>query len=774
MNELSKTAISFVDKALAGKVVHALEKEQHKFRDTTIHTRPVCLEPEFDDFDMMQPYSRVVQKDAVGCSPVKHVLFEIHPPLLDIKTTFIKCEKILTLQSCFSGIMSYEVTGNTDSIRITASCPERYSTAYEKSWGSAFEMIKAVKTEDDPFAGIKEKEIQFVDLYTQQPYYRKMTDYSLLLSNPAVTFMRLLSQLKKDEFGFMQVLFLPCKADWIKNIEKFQNIDLRGSEKYGIPRGVYYRQLKTYGEKRLFAVKVRIGCTSEIDLLKEYTGMFQYGGRPFQFTTSDDYTKKIGAEKTRQMLHKRISYTTGFLVSSDELCCLTCLPDTSITAIGSINIDTIDNSRIILKLPDELKAKGRKLGINNFSGKDEVVVLPDSQKNKSMYIIGTSTYGKTTSMIHQFLDVAKNNTAVFIDPHGDAAQELLGYIDDEDKERVVYFNPAFEDYSPDYCPFITDNEGEIGRLTVDFVTAFESLFDGHVGMRFSHILGKIIYALFLLNKNLTSIPILLSRSGRSKQLIKKMLSKTKNLEIRRFFQHELFRYRMEALTPVINKVSNLFLDERLSLLFSRTKNRIDVKSIIKEKKIFIASLPMGILGGSNVAMLGSFLISQFQKAAYAQAGLAQDERKQIYLFIDEFHRFPVYTLLSSIINEARKHGLHLTLAHQETGQIHFNILKALCSIPNVMCFNVNIQDARNLSFTFANKVSQNDISSLGVGEVYSKISNKVTFLKTFPPREDFDDEVRQRIIDYNLQNYYTPISELKKKIEPKKREYDKF
>ena len=778
MNESLQNSIGMVDAIVQGGVFHTVEAEMKKFRDSTIYRDVVYLEPPFTEFNILQPYSKDASKLrlAVIKEEIEELdVFEIVCPLLD--KPHLLCEEVSNLHSIIPSQMSFEVIGNSQKIQMFATADKRFSLGFTESW----RVIPALEIRHcaDPLAFLEDSgNFYFVEIFPAAAYYRRMSDSSSqLITNPMVNLMSLLSKLDENEMGFLQVIYQPVKHDWASNIEKILQLDPKICQGIIAPKNMSIRQLKTYGEKKLFSAKIRIGCATANDrlsLLNSYFGQFHYGGRPFKFLESKEFFEKIGLEKTKQMIVKRQSHATGMLLCGDELTCFICLPDESIRNYGSIKVRIIDNTRVQFKVPEELTTAGRPLGVNEYGGVKQIVVLPNSQKNKSIYMIGSTTYGKTWSIICQILHLKGRFAVIFIEPH-DAADELMGHLTEEDIERTVYFNPALEGFVPDYSAFVTTNdEAAIGRLVVDFASAFESIFEGHTGYRMMHILTKLLYAARVLGLNLGIIPTLLSRNATAKALIGEVMRKTRNVEVKRFFEHEIWTYPDDAFLPIINKISNMFLDEKLALLFSRTKNRMDIPRMIREKKLFIASLPVGILGGSNVGIIGSFLISQVQQAAFAQVSLPPEKRSQVFIFVDEFHRFPAYKIIASIINECRKYGLHICLAHQETGQIPDSILKSLFSIPNAMCFNVNIDDSKKIASAFGGAITPADITKLGIGEVYAKISNKITSFKTFPPRNDYNEEIKQRIIEHSIKNYYTPVSELQEESARKQREYDLF
>lgn len=780
MNTSEQLCISFADSVINGNTYNMLELESRKWVDPTVYKEAVELEPPFEEFDPTLPYgtfsSKIKTALPLGTCGEKRFV-ELTPVLTD-KCAYDKCEDVIKTQSGFPYYMIFSVVGNSKDITIYSGVDNRYGLAgFKATWQSVFPGMKIKEIDKDPLAIIADVEdrlLHFADIHASPPYFRCMTGPKEIVSNPVVKFMTLIANLSENETGFLDVMYIPVKNNWYSNINSMIQVSPTIARRLPFPRTMSITQVKSYGNKPLFAVKVRIGCITDdknvLDSLKSYISQFNYGGLPFRFLTKEDYGKVLSFKKIKGMLKNKVSHTTGMLLSSDELSCFICLPDKSVREYGNVNVNVIENNRVQFRVPDELTGEGRPLGINDYGGVEKTVVLPDFQSNKSLYMIGSSGEGKSTSIIGQILYLKDRYAVIFIDPH-DTADDLLGYLGEKDIEKTIYFNPGLEGVIPDYCAFTAKNEADIGGLAFDFCSSFEDIFAG-TGTRMMHILGKLAYGAFLIHGNVNTFLILMQRDSEAKALVSLILRKTKNAEVKRFFQNEFWSYKDDAFTPIINRISKLFLDERIAMLYSRTVNKIDIPEIIQKKKLLIVSLPISVLKEDNVGLIGSFLISQVQKAALAQGALPKNLRSQVVLVVDEFHVFPAYKVMASIINTCRKFGLHICLSHQVSSQVPDGILKTLCSI-NMMCFRVNIDDARRMAPAFG--VSPADIMNLDVGEVYGKLANRITSLSTPPPKkEDFSEEMKQRIIDYNIKHYYTPVSELQKKSSPKQREYDVF
>lgn len=192
--------------------------------------------------------------------------------------------------------------------------------------------------------------------------------------------------------------------------------------------------------------------------------------------------------------------------------------------------------------------------------------------------------------------------------------------------------------------------------------------------------------------------------------------------------------------------------------------------------MLLVSLPIGLLGAEISAQLGGMLLAQLQKAAFHRTSIREKERVPFFIFVDECYRFNAFNIYEGIINECRKFGVFINLAHQDTGQLPESTLKSFLSINNIFVFGINIEDAKRVSRAFDNRVKPEEFTSLRVGEFMARIGNDVVKVKSFPPEDEKDsDEARRLIIENSRRLYYTKASEIKaQKAKRKNRFYDSF
>jgi len=225
----------------------------------------------------------------------------------------------------------------------------------------------------------------------------------------------------------------------------------------------------------------------------------------------------------------------------------------------------------------------------------------------------------------------------------------------------------------------------------------------------------------------------------------------------RKFERKDARTRAEVVAPIENKLNQFLLTPRLRNILGQVKNRVDVRRVMDRGQILIVNLSKGKMGGAGANLLGSLLVTQFQIAAMSRADIREDKRRDFNLYIDEFHSF-VTESFASILSEARKYRLCLTLAHQYFEQIDPVILAALTgNAGTLIAFRVGHSDAEPVERAFGREYVAHQFTSLNHGEICARLLQRGRdhgpyFGRTFP-LSDFVYGRSDRIVR-NSRKYY--------------------
>ena len=320
--------------------------------------------------------------------------------------------------------------------------------------------------------------------------------------------------------------------------------------------------------------------------------------------------------------------------------------------------------------------------------------LNPAHRFQHRYILGKTGMGKSTCMLSLMLeDIERGDGVFYIDPHGEDADHLLGYIPEHRRRDVILFDPSqagqsqpinvLENIAPDWRPFVATS----------MVDTFKSIW-GYDGMS-TPVMDQILYnaTAALLDAPRTSLlglyNILTDDMYRTK-----IQSHITDPIVRDFWAREFEslppRERREMTRSTLNKIGLLMSDPRVRATLGKAKSAIDLPGIL-DGKIMIAKLPQGRLGLSKTRILGGILLARLHAAALAREG-----RRPFHIYLDECHHFGTGTLIE-MLSGIRKFGVSLTLCHQYLDQLPIPLRQAvLGSVGTKIVFRVGLADAEAL------------------------------------------------------------------------------
>jgi hypothetical protein len=344
---------------------------------------------------------------------------------------------------------------------------------------------------------------------------------------------------------------------------------------------------------------------------------------------------------------------------------------------------------------------GIVLGTHERHGVASELFLDDADRLHHVYLIGQTGTGKTTVLRNAILqDIEAGRGVGLIDPHGDLALDILDMIPRHRTNDVIYFDPADTEFPIGLNPIEKTDPRRHHLVVLNTVSALRGLWSDVWGLgRMQYILVNTLSSLmYYEHATLLGVNRMLS----DKPFRTKVLARVKDPILLAFWNLEFERYdsrlKAEAVAPIQNKVGQFATTRMTRNILGQAHNAVDFRSVMDRGEVFIANLSKGAMGEDNSRLIGSFLVAQFQLAALSRADIGEDKRRPFYLYIDEFQNFTNVASLSSILSEARKYRLALTLAHQYTAQLGDELRSAvLGNVGTLLCLRVGFEDARLLS-----------------------------------------------------------------------------
>lgn len=340
--------------------------------------------------------------------------------------------------------------------------------------------------------------------------------------------------------------------------------------------------------------------------------------------------------------------------------------------------------------------------------------IKTDDRRRHMYLIGKTGMGKSTILENMIVeDIRQGRGVAVVDPHGDLAEKVIQFIPSDRVNDVVYFNPADVDY-PFAFNVVEQVEPHLRHLVASgLIGVFQKLWADSWGPRLEYILRNSILAILdYPNSTLLGITRMLS----DKTFRKKVVEKIQDPVVKAFWIKEFAGYAdkfaSEAVSPIQNKVGQFLSSSLIRNIVGQVKSSIDLRQIMDEGKILIMNLSKGRIGEDNSELLGAMMITKIQLAAMSRVNIHEVERRDFYLYVDEFQNFATDSF-ANILSEARKYRLNLIMGHQYIEQLSEKVKFAVFgNVGTLVVFRVGATDAEELVKEFTPVFTEEDLVNL--------------------------------------------------------------
>lgn len=379
------------------------------------------------------------------------------------------------------------------------------------------------------------------------------------------------------------------------------------------------------------------------------------------------------------------------------------------------------------------------VGETSFRHRRRAFGIKRDDRRRHVYVIGKTGVGKSTLLSNMIIQDMQNGEGVaVVDPHGELATAVLAYVPPERINDVIYFDPGdaefpiafnvLETVLPDDPRFAQEKN----LVSSGLVGVFKKLWADSWGPRLEYILRNTILALIDTPGN-TLLGIM--RVLVDKEFRKRIVGNIRDPVVKSFWVDEFAQYnerfRSEAISPIQNKVGQFLTSSVIRNIVGQPKSSIDLRAVMDEGKIIIMNLAKGKVGEDNASLLGAMMITKVQLAAMDRVRMPEEERRDFYLYVDEFQNFATESF-AGILSEARKYRLNLTVAHQYITQMAEEVRDAVMgNVGSMVVFRVGAFDAEFLEPEFAPYFTETDLVNLDKYNAYIKLMIDGTASKPF-------------------------------------------
>ena len=653
--------------------------------------------------------------------------------------------------------LSFEIASVNGQIRFYVWVPKTLQSFVEGQIYSQYPSVQIHTAEEDYVAHERRHSVVYTsELSLSKSEFLPIKTFQSFEVDPLAGITGTLAKLESTgEELWVQVLVRPIADDWhkssdnwIRGVKNGSPFALMGGEGFnfkwvgglfaalskppeqGISSGSGPREMTERDKTRIseaekkatklgYQVKIRMAYLGEsttnaklrmqalVGTFKQYNSTNLNG---FSMTNTSFKKEDLAKYKARLFMDR------GYILNIEELASVFHLPHTN---VETPNIVWASNKTAEppAKLPvitgnDAIDENISAFGLTNFRGINHQFGMLRYDRSRHVYIIGQTGAGKSGTLeLFALSDIFHGQGYAIIDPHGDFAVDNMRFIPGSRIQDVVYFNPADTNFPLGFNPLEVSNPEQKTNISSEVIGVLKRMFGESWGPRLEYILRYTILA--LLDRPTTTM-LDITRMLTDKKFRKETLGYCTDTVVLQFWNIEFAswteKFQAEAIAPVLNKVGAFTANPIIRNIIGQPKSTFNIREIMDDGKILIVNLSKGLIGEDNASILGAFMVTKIQLAAMSRSDIVRvEDRRPFYLYVDEFQNFATDSF-ATILSEARKYGLNLTVANQYISQMSDTVRNAVFgNVGTMISFRVSADDAPILSKQFEPQFESNDL-----------------------------------------------------------------
>jgi hypothetical protein len=443
----------------------------------------------------------------------------------------------------------------------------------------------------------------------------------------------------------------------------------------------------------------------------------------------------------RDFIYRRFSEKISFLLNTEELDSIYHFP---LKNLETPNIAWLNARQA--PAPTNVPTEGTVLGKNVYRGVEKEIRIKRADRRRHMYIIGKSGTGKSQFIAGLAIqDILNGEGVCVMDPHGDLIEDVMRHIPPERAEDVILFSPAdmerpmglnlieFDPRYPEQKTFVINELIKIFDKLYDLKTTGGPMFEQYMRNALLLIMSHVESG-----STLMEVPRVLSEPD----FRKLKLEHCSDITVVNFWQKQAEKAGGEAalanIVPYItSKLTQFISNDTMRPIIGQQKSSFNLRDVMDKQKILLVDLSKGKIGDMNAYLLGLIIVGKILMAALSRADMPDTQRKDFYLYIDEFQNFTTDSI-NTILSEARKYGLNLIIAHQYLGQLGKEgeaIRSAVFgNVGSWLTFKIGSEDAEVLAKEYSPVFNEFDLINIEAYTAYVKLLIDNTASRPFSMR----------------------------------------
>lgn len=637
----------------------------------------------------------------------------------------------------FSGVadvLAFEFVARHAEIRLCISAPLKLRDMVEKQI-YAFYPSADIRVLEEPNIFTPRGHVAFAALRQDSAPYQPIKLYKELPADPLSGITSAMSKMGEGEGAIVQILIRGTKSDWkkagrsyISSIKKSEADPEKASFKVDpkvLERIDEKVQRPGYDAVVRIVVSALDADAAEMHLSNIKASFSQFATELNSFTSARILFKGgfmlNFIYKFFPLVELPFSKSISVL-SSDELATLFHFPNKTVETphIRWLKAKTAPVA------PEVPRADGTFIGYGHYRGVKRPVHIKAVDRQRHCYIIGKTGTGKS-ELLHDMVtqDIRAGRGVCVVDPHGDLIENIMKHIPPERAEDVIYFDPADYERPMGVNFFEADSEPQKHLISSSIINLMYKLYDpqrtGIIGPRFEHAVRNAMLSV-MYEEGATFIEVM--RILQDSKYVNELLPKIQDPIIRRYWTDQIAQtsdfHKSEVLDYIVSKFGRFVTNKAMRNIIGQSRSAFNFREVMDTGKILLINLSKGKLGEENSNFLGLILIPKILIASMSRADVPEDQRRDFYLYVDEFQNFATPDF-ATILSEARKYHLNLTVANQFIGQVDEEVKNAVFgNVGTIICFRVGVTDASYLAHEFQPVFNESDLINIDRFHAYMK------------------------------------------------------
>lgn len=631
-------------------------------------------------------------------------------------------------------VIAFEIVGRPSDIRFYVSAPLRIIDMVEKTiYG--FYSSADIKRVDEPNIFTENGQVVYAGLRQKDYPYMPFKVYRDIATDTISPITSALSKMNEDEGAIVQLIIRPAPPKWKKMGKSY--ISSTKKTEANPEKATFKTDPKTLEKvddkcsRSGFETCIRLVVSAKS---KEMANMHLKNLK----SAFSQFSSDLNSLKSSRVIFKggfMINFIYKFfpvfelpfsksisIFSSDELASLFHFPNKTIET-PHIQWLKAKTAPVSSEVP---QSNGTFMGFGYYRGVKRSVVISPADRMRHTYIIGKTGVGKSEllkEMIKQ--DIKAGYGVCVMDPHGDLIDDTLRYIPPERAEDVIFFDPADTERPMGLNLLEAETEEQKHFITTAIINLMYKLYDpqrtGIIGPRFEHAVRNAMLSV-MYEPGATFIEVV--RILQDPKYVQEILPKIQDPIVRRYWTDQIAQtsdfHKSEVLDYIVSKFGRFVTNKTMRNIIGQSVSAFDFRKCMDEGKILLINLSKGKLGEENSSFLGLVLIPKILMSAMSRQEVAEDKRRDFYLYVDEFQNFATPDF-AVILSEARKYHLALTVANQFIGQMDEEVKNAVFgNVGTLISFRLGVTDASFIQREFQPIFGETDLINIERFHAYMK------------------------------------------------------